>query len=174
MMLCIINHFISCIFYLIADLQYGKKETWIDSLVLADASWEYKYLTAFHWSMTQFTPATMQLQPHNSVERAFAITGVVLALVGFSYLVGIITNSRSQLRSMTEDASKQFWILRRYLKHNHVPIILSCRIQRYLEHAWKRQRSSVSEPKLCSLLSEQLANELKCARSLPHLLVHPL
>jgi len=94
--------------------------------------------------------------------------------VGFSYLVGSITNSMTQLRGMTEGASKQFWVLRRYLKHHQVPMALSIRIQRYIEHAWARQKASVAEPKLFALLSEQLSQELTCARSVPHLQVHPL
>lgn len=75
---------------------------------------------------------------------------------------------------MTEDATKQFWALRRYLKQHQVPTPLSIRIQRYLEHAWTRQKATAAEPKLFALLSEQLSQELKCARSLPHLQIHPL
>uniref|UniRef100_A0A7S2BT85 Cyclic nucleotide-binding domain-containing protein n=1 Tax=Alexandrium andersonii TaxID=327968 RepID=A0A7S2BT85_9DINO len=75
---------------------------------------------------------------------------------------------------MTEDHSNQFWTLRRYLKQHHVPMTLNVRIQRYLDHAWARQKRSVSEPKLLQLLSVQLTNELQCARSVPPLVVHPL
>jgi len=174
MVLVVINHFLACIFFLLARLQLGKRSTWITEYGFADSSWGYQYLSAFHFSITQFTPASMHVQPENSIERAFTIFVVVFALVGFSYLVGSITNSMTQLRSMTEDASKQFWVLRRYLKQQQVPMVLSTRIQRYIEHAWARQKASVAEPKLFALLSEQLSQELKCARSLPHLQVHPL
>jgi len=172
--LVIINHFLACFFFLLARLQLDKRPTWISEYGFADASWGYQYLTAFHFSITQFTPASMHVQPENSVERAFTICVVVFALVGFSYLVGSITNSMTQLRSMTEDASKQFWVLRRYLKQHKVPPSLGLRIQRYLEHSWARQKAVVAEPKLFALLSEQLSQELKCVRSLPHLKVHPL
>lgn len=173
-MLLFINHFIACFWFLISDLQRGTSPTWIEGHGFEGATWDYQYLTAMHWSITQFTPASMDVQPHNATERAFTILVVVGALVGFSYLVGSITNSLTQLRSMQEDASKQFWNVRRYLKQNQVPMTLSVRIQRYLEHAWQRQRAKVSEPAIFGLLSEQLRNELQCARSVPHMVVHPL
>jgi len=174
MMLLFINHYLACVWYLLADVQLGLRPTWLEEHNFDSSPWEYQYLTAFHFSITQFTPASMHVQPQNVGERVFTIGVVVFALVGFSYLVGSITNSLTQLRGISEDASKQFWILRRYLNENNVPIPLSLRIQRYLEHAWQRKKSRISEPSLFSLLSEQLKNELQCARSLPHLLVHPL
>jgi len=77
---------------------------------------------------------------------------------------------------MQEDASKQFWNVRRYLRHNQVPVELSMRLQKYLEHAWQQQKQQVSASgiKLFSLLSEQLYNELQLSMSVPHLSIHPL
>eukprot|EP00913_Durusdinium_trenchii_P022286 g20939.t1 len=61
----------------------------------------------FHWSITQFTPASKPpIQPQNTVEPAFAIFVVVFALVGFSYVVGSILASLAQLRSMSEQSAK--------------------------------------------------------------------
>merc|ERR1719471_252981 len=101
--------------------------------------WDYLYFTSFHWAITQFTPASMDVQPQNLLERVFTVLIVVFALVAFSYVVGSITGSLTQLRSMQEDTYKQFWNLRRYLKQHRVPTALSARIQRYLEHAWSSQ-----------------------------------
>jgi len=173
-----INHIIACAWFMVAFLTEGTGhgETWVTSHRFQDSGWFYQYLTSFHWSITQFTPASMDVQPQNVVERLFAVAVVVFALVGFSYVVGSITGSLAQIRSMQEDASKQFWNVRRYLRHNHVPIELSIRIQKYLEHAWQKQTRQVrtSEIKLFSLLSEQLHNELQLSMSVPHLSVHPL
>jgi len=173
-LLLVINHLIGCAWFAIASTANG--DTWVLIHGFSDDNWSYQYATAFHWSITQFTPASMHVQPQNMSERTFAIAVVVFALVVFSYLVGSITGSLTQLRSMQEDTHKQFLNLRRYLKQNRVPLALSTRIQRYLEHAWQCQRQSVStrNTKLFSLLSEQLHSELQCEISLPHLKVHPL
>merc|ERR1712048_838188 len=75
-----------------------------------------------------------------------------------------------------EEAVKEFWKLRRFMKRNSVPVELSMRIQRYLEHEYHRQMegSTPDKVRLLNLLSEQLQNELHCAMSVRHFKVHPL
>lgn len=169
------NHFIACTWYLIADMSIGSK-TWVTVHGFQNEEWKYLYMTAFHWSITQFTPASMHVQPQNMAERTFAVMVVVLALVGFSYLVGSITGSLAQLRGMGAEKVNSFWALRRFLRHNSVPMMLSIRITRFLEHAWQRHKCGRSEEsvKILSLLSDQLLSELRCALIVKHLVVHPL
>jgi len=174
-MLLATNHFVACAWYLVADMQREETATWLSHHDVLDSEWYYQYTLAFHWSITQFTPASMDVGPRNLKERVFAITVVVFALVGFSYLVGSITGSLTQLRSMKEDTAKQFWSLRRYLRQNQVPFDLTVRIQKYLQHAWqKRKVSGHGNLQIIELLSEQLQSELHSAIYVPHLLVHPL
>merc|ERR1719215_865150 len=134
--LLIINHFSACMWFYFGThvpLQEGEL-TWLDASGF-DGVWGFaQYLVAFHWSLTQFTPASMSVQPANEVERAYAIVVVVFALVGFSYLVGSITGSLARLRALGEEGAKEFWKLRRFLKRNSVSTELSLRIQRYLEY----------------------------------------
>merc|ERR1719159_1675251 len=101
MMLLVINHIICCIWFWIADT-IADGDTWIKVFNFDQANWAYQYWTSFHWSITQFTPASMHVQPQNLLERCFAVVVVVFALVGFSYIVGSITGSLNQLRSMQE------------------------------------------------------------------------
>jgi len=169
------NHFVACAWFVVADAQSDDTVTWLSHNDLKDSDWYHQYSLAFHWSITQFTPASVDVGPKNLAERVFAITVVVFALVGFSYLVGSITGSLTQLRSMKEEAAKQFWSLRRYLRQNQVPFDLTVRIQKYLQHAWqKRKRSGQCNLQIIELLSEQLQSELHSAIYVPHLLVHPL
>lgn len=174
-LLLVISHFISCVWFHISFTWDGD-DRWLTRHDMDDAAWYYQYATAMHWSITQFTPASMQIVPHNIVERVFTICVVVFALVGFSYVVGSITGSLTQLRSLHEEESKQFWDLRRYLRVNHVEMRLSKRIQRYLEHAWQREAElqNIKQIKILNLLSEQLYSELLFELSNRHLKVHPL
>ncbi|CAE8596869.1 unnamed protein product [Polarella glacialis] len=176
-LLVTINHFIACAWFAIGNQNSNTDEdSWIKAHGFQRSDWKYQYMTAFHWSITQFTPAGMEVQPHNMSERSFTVSVVIFALVGFSYMVGSITGSLAQLRSMSAGATKEFWLLRRFLKRNSVPMTLSLRIQRFVEHAHKRQQQtmSITQVKILSLLSEQLMEELQCAINLPHLNVHPL
>jgi len=176
--LLLINHFIACAFFFTADVQHDDADalTWVRAHHFELDSWQYKYFTAFHWSITQFTPASMHVQPQNMLERIFALVVVVGALVGFSYLVGSITGSLTQLRAMQEDSSRQFWTLRRFLRQQQISMALSLRVTQYVEHAWSQQKRRVgkSSVKIFSLLSDQLDKELQCESSVPHVVCHPL
>jgi len=174
LLLLLITHFIACAWFSIGSSTVEEK-TWLLHYELQGELWYYQYFTALHWSITQFTPASMEITPRNLSERVFTIAVVVFALVGFSYVVGSITGSLTQLRGLHEDQSKQFWDLRRYLKQNKVPQVLSTRIQTYLEHAWTTQHSRlpVKSVKILSLLSEQLTCELQCELYVPYTSVHP-
>ncbi|CAE8602763.1 unnamed protein product, partial [Polarella glacialis] len=100
-----INHFIACMWFLITS-DSGDGLNWIKKYGYEDVDWSMQYLTAFHWSITQFTPAGMEVNPTNGTERIFTLCVVVFALVGFSYVVGSITGSLTQLRGLSEQATK--------------------------------------------------------------------
>lgn len=177
LLLLMASHFIACGWYFIGDTgeELGGKN-WIQAQGFYERSIGYRYTTSLHWSLTQFTPASMDVQPHNAAERTFAIIILVFALVTFSSFLSSITSSMTQLRHMSEDSRKEFWMLRRYMREKFVSKQLAVRVQRYLEYAVANQRSQVPESrvKVLDLLSEQLHNELKCAVSMPSLCVHPL
>merc|ERR1719343_1512046 len=126
LLLMVVSHFISCLWYAISYNADGD-DRWLAYYNMEGSKWNYLYATCLHWSLTQFTPAPMNIQPQNFPERVFTISVVVCALVGFSYVVGSITGSLAQLRSLKEEESKLFWDLRVYLKKNDVEHILSVR-----------------------------------------------
>jgi len=174
-LLLIASHFISCIWYAISSASNGDNR-WLVFYNFEGLAWNYLYATSLHWSLTQFTPAPIDIQPQNLSERVFTITVVFCALVGFSYVVGSITASLAQLRSLNEEEADLFWDLRAYLKRNKVEHFLSVRIQRYLHNAWRQQfrNKAHHQIKLFALLSEQLEIELVFNVHANHLTVHPL
>jgi hypothetical protein len=167
-------HYLGCFWY--ATTLVGFDHTWLNYHGFDADNWSYQYVTSFHWAITQFTPSSMHVQPQNILERIFAITVIVLGLVGFSYLVGSITGSLTELRKLKEEESKQFWNLRRFLKKAAVPKDLQVRIEKYVEHAWQVQKTTANPRTIpmYQMLTVQLRNELNCAIFLPVLEVHPL
>lgn len=176
LLLLAINHIIACVWYLLAIGHQDIEQTWLSQDRLERAEWDYKYATAFHWSITQFTPASMEIAPQNMSERTFTIAVVVFALVGFSYVVGSITGSLGQLRSMSEHTVKEFWKLRLFLKRHKVPPPLALRIKRFVEFEFQRQQKMMplETVGVLQLLSEQMMSELQAAINIPHMAVHPL
>lgn len=146
LLLLALNHLIACVWYAISlSLYQGGRPAWVEESGMLAAEWDNRYVTSFHWSITQFTPASKpDIDPGNLVERSFAIFVVVFALVGFSYVVGSILGSLAQLRSMTEQSAKDFWMMRRFLRRNHVPMELASRIQRFVEHAHSQKQKQMA------------------------------
>lgn len=174
LILFLFSHVISCIWFLVGTID--SDANWIKDHGFEGVDWRYQYATSFHWAITQFTPSSMNVQPTNLLERTFAVIVVLFALVGFSYVVGSITGSLTQLRMMHESASTQFWELRRFLGKRNVPFPLRARIQKYLEHIIDMEKRNLpaKNVKILALLSEQLKSELECAICMPQLSVHPL
>lgn len=177
-MLLSVNHFLAAIWYLIGDWRRDmQEENWIQSdQGFNGTSIAYRYTTALHWSLTQFTPASMSVQPRNIFERAFAIAVLVVGLVLFSSFISNITTSMTQLRGMQDDKTKQFWLLRRYLRQHGIQPLLNFRVLRYLEYASREQKAWVSESRVqvLKLLSDQLRDELAYVVSYSCMMLHPL
>mmetsp|Transcript_105983 Transcript_105983/g.252896 ORF Transcript_105983/g.252896 Transcript_105983/m.252896 type:complete len:658 (+) Transcript_105983:55-2028(+) len=162
-MLLLVNHFIAAAWYLLGTMG-DPINNWLDVYDMRkdSANLGYRYSTSLHWSLTQFTPASMDVHPQNLAERSFAILVLIAGLVLFSSFISSITGSMSQLRNMKADKSKQFWLLRRYLKQQNVPRDLCFRVLRYIEYATANVHERVPEGRITILknLTEQLRNEL--------------
>jgi hypothetical protein len=173
-LLLVSNHFIGCLWFALSSTQ-EKPTTWIYHHGFANARWSYQYAAALHWSITQFTPASMDGQPQNLVERVLCGDRCGLRPRRLlDHVVGSITGSLTQLRTLQEDGARQFWDLRRFLKHHKVDATLGSRLTRFLEYAWQRQCEKLDKDgiKIFRLLSDQLAQELQCELIVPHLKVH--
>jgi hypothetical protein len=148
---------------------------WIDIGTMNTDNLLYAYTTSLHWSMTQFTPASMEISARNTYERSFSIIVLFFAMVAFSSIVGSITGSMNSLRNMKTDEMKQFWLLRRYLRERGISKELSNRISRYLEHRCRSnsQRVQANSVRILDGLSANLNNELCYQLHSSLLSVHP-
>merc|ERR1719469_636206 len=122
-----------------------------------------------HWSLTQFTPASMEVRPYNVKERIFSIVVLLGALVSFSSFVSTLTASITYLSSLRSNEVRQFWMLRRYLKELRISRSLSLRVQRYCEYSWNREQSRVQKRSvtLLAYLSGPLREELNAETFAP-------
>merc|ERR1712190_512741 len=74
------------------------------------------------------------------------------------------------------DETRQFWLLRRYLRDHKISKSTGHRVYRYLEYAYARQSQRVQEKDvtLLQLLTGPLREEVKHESFAPLLIVHPL
>lgn len=169
----IISHVIACLWYAIGNQDIERD--WVTAHDMDDESLEYRYTTSLHWALTKLVLESMDVEPHNLPERRFAVITQIFGLAVFSSTISRITSSMIQLQSLRDHSSKQFWLLRRYLRERAVDQKLSLRIQRYLKYVVmvKLNYVSTSAVTILYLLSPQLKDELNYAVSVPHMAMHP-
>lgn len=170
------NHIVACCWYAIGVFAERNGVSWVIANKLQERTLAYRYTTSLHWSLTQFTPASMEVFPQNVDERLFSVIVLLFAMIAFSSFVSILTASMAELRNIHNDEARQFWLLRRYLRDWGVSRRVGLRIQHYLEFAYQKSRQRVQEKevRLLSLLSEPLRDELKYEIFAIHLQQHPL
>lgn len=132
MITCIVfsNHYIACGWYWLGT-QDGK--TWLGrNNAFAGTTDVYLYTTALHWSLTQFTPASMDVSATNTSERIYSICVLLFALVTFTSFVSSITTSMTHLRKIRSEPERQEVILREYFYANQITAELGQRVMNFL------------------------------------------
>lgn len=170
------NHCIACAWHAIGNNPDDENIGWVEFYGLKRASVTYLYLSSLHWTLTQFTPASMEIYPTNANERGFAVIVVLLALVVFSSFVSSITALMTHMRHLSTETDRQFAVLRRFLRGRDISPPLCTRIKRFLDHIVRENKRKVQEAdvKLLAMLSTPLQKELKREAYEPLLSQHPL
>jgi len=171
----LINHLIACSWYGIGTMGESREDTWVYQNNLPDKELIYKYTTALHWSLTQFTPASMEVVPENALERAFAVCILVFAMVTFSSLVSSITNAMTQLRNLNSEQLEQTALLRRYLGENKVSVALMGRVWGCTQQVMDKSKRRIHEKDVAimALLPSTLKGDLQEEVYSPILSTHP-
>jgi len=167
-----INHLIASFWYLLGQDPGG----WLEVYEIPVGNWWYSYLITLHWSLTQFTPAAMDVGPQTLPERAFNVAVVIFALVTFSSFVSSITNLMTHLRNLESAEAILFSKLEDFMQSRKFSFYLTIRVRRYLDQrlAEKRSRPEEQDIELLQRLSEPLKMEVHFEMHSPTLTKHPL
>lgn len=177
-----VNHFIACGFYGLHHLDVSGY-TWVVKNFETDdlpgrENALYRYYTSVHWSLTQFTPASMEVVPVNSVERAYTVCVLLFALVTFSSFVSSITTAMTHLRHCNARKIEQDSTLRRYLSEHDISPELTSRVLHYFQDRQQQNRRQVrtkeADVELFKVLPDSIKFELRHEAFMPVLQSHPL
>jgi len=171
-----INHFIACAWYNIGKTKVVGFPSWVEAYHFQDQPLNYQYFSALHWSLTQFTPASMNVNPQNMNERLFAVCVLLFAMIVFSSFVSSITAAMNQLRNLSAKNGSQLWLLRKYLRENGVKGDLFVRLVRYASVTADRLQKKVQakDVKFLAFLSTPLHMELNFEMYRHVIETHPL
>ncbi|CAJ1383774.1 unnamed protein product [Effrenium voratum] len=125
-----VNHYIACAWFSVSDTLEGP-DTWVNVFGVKNVDAWHQYMVSFHWSLTQFAPATNNVAPQNAIERFFASLIVIYAFVAFSSFVSAMTNAANELRAFTLKSAQQEAQIRNFLGDKKVSSDLWCRIRKF-------------------------------------------
>ncbi|CAK0872505.1 unnamed protein product [Prorocentrum cordatum] len=182
-----INHTIAC-FWCFLGREDAVSDTGYTWMNLAGATGEgptysaygvsYQYTTAFHWSLTQMTPGSMQVVPVNSVERIFNICCLMGGLMVFSTLVSAISASVAQLKIDMQGHSREMGRLSAFLHRSHIHPEIRMQVCKQVKVKLMHRRPLVvkdlQSPGVLDMLSLSLRHTLQLQLCNPHFLEHPL
>jgi hypothetical protein len=179
----LINHVISCLWVEIGQISWrshGTKSGWVQHYMVDQAmhdgdDWKMLYLTSLHWSLSQFTPTKMEVDPRNLLERGFAVAVLIFAMLVFSSFLSSISTAMTQIRTLNMEETRNYLKLERFMQDNRISFYLSMRIRRYLDYFVQDQKKHPSEKSvvMLDLLSEPLRMELHYEVYSPWLTKHP-
>ncbi|CAE8741168.1 unnamed protein product [Polarella glacialis] len=171
----LINHLIACCWYAVGTNDLEREDTWVKKADLKEKGTVYAYTTALHWSITQFTPASMEVVPVNELERSFTIVVILSAMVIFSSFISTITNAMTQLRNLNSERNAELVKLRRFFSEHKVSASLVARISSCIHQSTKLTSSRVHSENvsILALLPKSLKCDLAEEVFSPTLCEHP-
>jgi hypothetical protein len=174
------NHYAACGWYAMGTLDETQHlPQWVnyfDDSPISD-SIGYRYVTSFHYSLTQFTPASMSIAPKNVVERLYTLVLIVLGLVMFSSFVSSMTQSMANLQKLNAAQRKADLVVRRYIADNRVCSHLAGSIIGFLRgQKSKKRQKRLHEQDIAEFraLPRQMLHELRQEVYAPVLRSHEL
>jgi len=136
----LVSHFIACTWFFVG-ISGAPEHSWVHSRDLEHRELAYRYLTCLHWSLAQFTPAPIEIQPENAAERAFAIGVVLFGLVTFSSFVSSITGTMARLRKLQSEKLAETSKLNSYFDQHKISVMLTKCIFDFAKNIeWKHKR----------------------------------
>mmetsp|Transcript_60003 Transcript_60003/g.134873 ORF Transcript_60003/g.134873 Transcript_60003/m.134873 type:complete len:833 (+) Transcript_60003:97-2595(+) len=169
------NHFVACGWHIIGTMDMPHQNQWVDSID-ETATVGYMYTTALHWSLTQFTPASMEVVPRNVVERVYTIIVILFALMCFSSLLSTITQAMMNLQHANGERLRLKETVDRFITENELTLELGNRITHFIRRVHRLMRSCVHEEDIPQLknMPTTLVIEMRQEVFMPVLRGHPV
>ncbi|CAK9068064.1 Potassium voltage-gated channel subfamily H member 6 (Ether-a-go-go-related gene potassium channel) (ERG) (Eag-related protein) (Ether-a-go-go-related protein) (Voltage-gated potassium channel subunit Kv11.2) [Durusdinium trenchii] len=135
MVITVINHFTeasqACLWYAIAVFMEEDDNNWVDHHSAQPGrpdSLVYIYTTAYHWSITQLTPASCEIYPRSSRERIFNIAVILFGLCIFSSFISSMAQQLAALQQLSRADRQRMHELRRFISEHHMSVALATTI----------------------------------------------
>lgn len=175
-LIAFLAHTMACGWYFCATFQdAGTKANWVAFYGVEDDIIFNKYTMALHWAVSQMH-GSMEVHPHNQVERVYAVSCLIVSLFVVAVLVGNFASFLSNFLAVQNHKAQQLFLLRRYMEQLEVSPAVSKKVDTYARHVMDKQIEELSGDGIVILkfLSKPLADELKADTYRQHVTRHEL
>ncbi|CAK0851164.1 unnamed protein product [Prorocentrum cordatum] len=175
LLLILVTHYVACMWFWLADTS-DERRTWKTRFLSpGDYSQPYEYLTAMHWAITQFTPASMEVHPMNVQERLFTCVVIVVAMVFFSSFVSSITHAMTNLRAIHVRKIEQEMFMAKYFGEFRISRELASRCRHFITQHQRMasRRIKGTDIPFSNILPKFINEDLRCEALIPFLKSHP-
>jgi len=171
----VINHYIACCWYAVGTAGVYR-DSWPEKfLTNSPGTFDYAYSTSLHWSLTQFTPASMEVVAQNTMERIFTIVVIIMALVAFSSFVSSITAAMTHIRQINARQVAEEASIRQFFAEHKVSHGTATRIWHFVRKnkGAKGKRMKESDVPALKAIPYKLKEDLRAEVMIPVLAAHP-
>eukprot|EP00929_Paragymnodinium_shiwhaense_P057621 TRINITY_DN2884_c0_g1_i1.p1 TRINITY_DN2884_c0_g1~~TRINITY_DN2884_c0_g1_i1.p1 ORF type:complete len:869 (-),score=172.87 TRINITY_DN2884_c0_g1_i1:149-2755(-) len=173
----LISHYLACAWYSLSQwavTEGGRHDGW--SQHVKDDHIAFMYFTSLHWSLTQFTPASMEVVPMNTFERVFACFVILGGLGIFSTFVSSITQAMTHLTRVRAKEEERIRLLRKFLHENNISRQLCGSIWSFLRthRLGKPRLTKLTDIEVWHLLPRRMREDISYEAYMPKLVLHPL
>lgn len=177
-LLCVIvwiNHVLACLWYYVASRDDGDDHNWVYLYGINQNDKQYIYVTALHWSITQFFCGAAPVGPTNFDERTFNVIVLFFSIMMSAFIISSLTTSMTRLSIVAAEEAQKFAALRDYLSQNNISARVALRVQRNARFALQELMRHTPEQNidLLSLVSQPLRIELHFEVHMPALAQYP-
>eukprot|EP00931_Biecheleriopsis_adriatica_P108176 TRINITY_DN82511_c0_g1_i1.p1 TRINITY_DN82511_c0_g1~~TRINITY_DN82511_c0_g1_i1.p1 ORF type:complete len:918 (-),score=156.58 TRINITY_DN82511_c0_g1_i1:28-2781(-) len=172
-------HMVACSWFFIGV--YGDQSvSWVKAYNFEREDRSYQYSTSLHWSLTQLTPASMEVNAQNTLERLFTILVVISAMVTFSSFVSAITGATNQLQRLNRERAEHLAKMRQLCVENKIPVHLVTRTNSCLLQALTHEKHRLHVQDVAAIkylpqgLQEDLMDAVYCRATKLHYLFRKL
>eukprot|EP00413_Alexandrium_margalefii_P017771 CAMPEP_0204526816 /NCGR_PEP_ID=MMETSP0661-20131031/8642_1 /ASSEMBLY_ACC=CAM_ASM_000606 /TAXON_ID=109239 /ORGANISM="Alexandrium margalefi, Strain AMGDE01CS-322" /LENGTH=500 /DNA_ID=CAMNT_0051532677 /DNA_START=63 /DNA_END=1565 /DNA_ORIENTATION=- len=177
LVILLLNHYIACFWFAVSAATTSGR-SWVDTHLIEKGyvDLEYAYLSCLHWSLTQFTPASMEIFPKNVFERMFNVVVILFAFVFFSSFVSSITSAMTHIRNINAKAVARDTMIRKYFSENNIPHGLAARVWHFVRHqrVAAQRKLRTDQVDIFAVLPVRIRDELKCEVWGPIIMKHPM
>lgn len=158
LIICLIDHWVACIWFLIGNSMVTVGESWLIDSNLDNASIATQYMKSLYWSITTLTTVGYgDITPTSNLEIAFTLLVMILGVSMYAFIIGNVASVVSSLDASQAKFREQLDQVQSYMRDRNIPPYLQAQVRDYYQYLWECNRNTSSDKDFL----DEIPNSLK-------------